>query len=669
MITKLELIRLIFLFNLVASSVLSQNCDEISSADYRCVEKKADEKCMTYAILRANSHYSSLSNLTSLLSIARADLLEANGFSNDVEFLSEDQPVLIPIECKCSSGGFYGAELQKISVKGESFYDIAESLEGLTTCNAIREKNPSFSPWNVPEGVHLLVPLRCACPASADSRKFLVSYPVKGGDTLSELAVKFNVSQETLVSANNMYSTPGFRPDGNLVPIQTLLIPLKGRPVLGLSRPGLGGPEESIRVRNSHRRRKKPRRWMIGVYVAMGVVGFLACIGVGAAFFFTNLKKKREVGLTKNDAVDLEVQQLSLSIRTTSDKKVSFEGSQYNFDEAAATYTSTTTPHKMRVESYTFEDLQKATEDFSSSNLIEGSVFHGRLKGKDMAIKRVSSETLCKNIDYEILHERVHRHPNILRLLGTCLGEGVDSFIVFEYAKNGSLKDWIHGGLAMKSHFIASCSCFLSWNQRVRICVDVATALQHMHHIMNPSYVHRHIKSRNIFVDEDFTAKLGNFGLAKLADDQGLDSGYLAPEYLTQATISPSSDVFAFGVVLLEVLSGKPPVARHEENDEDGDDNFVKLSDEIKGVLKSEDAEELRGWIDSALGENYSFDAAVMLANLARSCVEDDASLRPNAGEIVEKLLRLVEELPERDEFIVCESSCKPLVNAAAKEM
>ncbi|KAH6800940.1 hypothetical protein C2S52_001404 [Perilla frutescens var. hirtella] len=659
MITKLEL-RAILLFNLLVLSVLSQNCDKIPSSDYQCLERKPDEKCMTFAILRANSHYSSLSNLSSSLSIARADLVEANGFSNDVEFLSEDEPVLIPIECKCSSGGFFEAEVEKISIKGESFYDIAESLEGLTSCNAIREKNPSFSPWNVPERINVLVPLKCACPASVDSREFLVSYPVKGGDTVSELCVKFNVTQETLVSTNSKYSTSGFRQDGNLnlVPVSTLLIPIQGKPVLDSGR-----LEESSRVTRSHKRRRRPKMWMIGVFIAMGIVGLFACIAVGVAFFVIQMKKRREEGLIMTKAAaDMELPQLSLSIRTTSDKKVSFEGSQYNLDEAS---TYTTTPHKMRViESYTFEDLHKATEGFSSSNLIQGSLFHGRLKGKNMAIKRISSETVLPKIDYEILHERSHRHPNIMRLMGTCLREGEDSFLVFEYARNGSLKDWIHGGLAIKSHFIASCSCFLTWNQRVKICLDVATALQHMHLIMNPAYVHKNIRSRNIFLDEDFTAKVGNFGLVKLADDQ--DKGYLPPECLTEGAISPSSDVFAYGVVLLEVLSGKPPTTQDEGS---GDEKCVRLSDEIKRVLQSEDAEELRGWIDSALGESYSFDAAVMLANLARSCVEDDASSRPNAGEIVEKLLRLVEELPERDQFVICESSCKPLVNATVKEM
>ncbi|KAL0431575.1 UNVERIFIED_CONTAM: protein LYK2 [Sesamum radiatum] len=578
MINKLQLTSFVF-FNLVIVSVLAQNllsCDTTSSLDYVCGGNKSQQKCKTFAVLRANPRYSSLSNLSSYLGISRSELAEANDFSGGTEVLSAEQPILIPIDCECSSGGIFGAQVRKTTVAGESFYEISESLEGLTTCKAIREKN--------------------------------------------------RILKSSL-----------FKPDNSLLPLSTLLIPLQAKPVLGFSAksqgPNLGYPAASIKVRGSHKRRK-PKMWMIGVYIAIGIVGLLACLAIGAAFFFIHCKRKKEDPIKNGDS---ELQQL-------------------NADE-----------------NYTFEELQKATEDFSLSNLIEGSVFHGRLKGKNLAIKRVPSDVISK-IDYEIIQERIHRHPNTIRLLGTCLTDSPDSYIVLEYAKNGSLKDWIHGGLAIKSHFIASCNCFLTWNQRVKICVDVATALQYMHHIMNPSYVHRNIKSRNIFLDEDFSAKVGNFGMANCSGQEAEDQesyqtawnkGYLAPEYLSEGIISPSMDVFAYGVILLEVLSGKPPITRDEDKD---DGSLIKLSDEIKQILQSEDAEELREWIDGALGENYSFDGAVMMANLARSCVEDDPCSRPNAGEIVEKLLRLVEELGEGEELNVCESSCKPLVKAAAIE-
>lgn len=409
--------------------------------------------------------------------------------------------------------------------------------------------------------------------------------------------------------------------------------------------------------------------WEIGVYIALSGAAFGLSIAIVVVFFAIQYwSRKKQQSSCKS--VDLELQQLSLSVRTTSEKKVSFEGSRLDPLDG---HVIATTPRKMALETYSIEDLHKATDDFNSSNLIEGSVFHGRLNGKNLAIKCMKADAVSK-VNFGLFHDAVHFHPNIIRLVGTCLaaeGTSPDSFLVFEYAKNGSLKDWLHGGLAMKSHFIASCYCFLTWSQRLRICLDVATALQYMHQIMSPTYVHRNIKSRNIFLDEEFNAKIGNFGTAECTEnDSGQDQeescssypaswskGYLAPEFLQENVIDPSIDIFAYGVVLLEVLSGQPAISRGNEK---GEGN-VWLSEKIKLILQSDNAEKLWGWMDSVLGENYSFDAAVTLANLARACVEDDPSLRPNAGEIVEKLSRLVEELPG-GEFAVCESSCKPLV-------
>ncbi|XP_038998457.1 protein LYK2-like [Hibiscus syriacus] len=166
----------------------------------------------------------------------------------------------------------------------------------------------------------------------------------------------------------------------------------------------------------------------------------------------------------------------------------------------------------------------------------------------------------------------------------------------------------------MKNQFIASCYCFLTWNQRLRIYLDVAVALQYMHQIMNPSYVHRDVKSRNIFLDEDFNAKIGNSGMSSCVEDDTKypdlstnpaiwSLGYLAPEYLHQGAISPAIDIFAYEIVLLETLSGQTPISRPDKK---GKGN-VWLSEKIKAVLQSENADELRECMDSALADEQSW--------------------------------------------------------------
>ncbi|ESW33745.1 hypothetical protein PHAVU_001G095500 [Phaseolus vulgaris] len=655
--------------------LLSCETPSPDSSGYHCIQNVSHNQCATFALFLTNSYYSSLSNLTSYLGLNKFVLAQANGFSPHTEFLSLHQPLLIPIHCICKDG-FSHAQLTKTTIKGESFYDIAQSLEGLTTCKAIRDNNPGVSPWNLDDQLSLIIPLSCSCPFSSQVRpqpKLLVSYPVSEGDTISNLASKFNITEQAIVSANNI-SLQGLRARTALPPFTSILIPLNGKPIIGPlvkpKEPNSSFQTNSIPVLSPH---NKSPMWKTELFIGLAGVALGVCIALAAAFFFIRLKHKKGEENSCKEGGDMELQHLNQSVRTTStsDKKVSFEGSQDTLDVKIVDATS----RKMLLETYTIENMRKATEDFSSSNHIEGSVYHGRLNGKNMAIKRTKAATVSK-IDLGLFHDALHNHPNILRLLGTSMSDGKEqeeSFLVSEYAKNGSLKDWLHGGLAIKNQFIASCYCFLTWSQRLRICLDVASALQYMHHVMNPCYVHRNVKSRNIFLDEEFGAKIGNFGMAGCVEHDTEDPhfystnpaswslGYLAPEYVHQGIISPSIDIFAYGVVLLEVLSGQTPISRPNEKGE----GSIWLTDKIKSILVSENVNELRGWIDSALGENYSFDAAVTIVNIARACVEEDSSLRPSAREIVEKLSRLVEELPEGEQHMsMSESSSKPLVKA-----
>ncbi|XP_043724045.1 protein LYK2 [Telopea speciosissima] len=661
-------------FSVQAHSFLSCETNSPDAFGYRCNGVGLQDQCETYVMFYTNSCYSSLFNLSFYLGLNVTAIADASGFSADTKFLLQDQPLLIPIDCRCDDS-FFKAGITKTTIEGESFHGIAKSLEGLTTCKAIREQNPYIPPWDLKDKVQLLIPLRCACPSPlqlTQGTRLLLTYPVSKGDTIPNLASKFNTTAEAIISANN--KSGGFKFESP-EQFSSILIPLQNKPILDLlskpPEPNSGNPVTSIPVINPGKHQsKKSAMWKIVLYIALSGVALGVFVAIAAVILVIQWRKKKP-NILENE--DVELQQLS--IRTTSEKKSSFEGQQDPFDSQVL---ETTTPHKMVLETYNIEELIRATENFNSSNVIEGSTFHGRLNGKNLAIKRVPPETISK-IDSELFHDTSHyNQPNIIRLLGTCLIDDPDSFLVFEYARNGSLKDWLHGGLAVKSQFIASCYCFLTWKQRLRICLDVANALQYMHHIMNPSYIHRNIKSRNILLDEEFNAKIGNFGMAKCVEDNSEDSqtlssdpttwdkGYLAPECLLHGIVSLSTDIFAYGVVLLEVLSGQTPLTRADDKGV----GIVRLSDKIKSILMSEDANELRDWMDRALGENYSFDAAVTLANLARSCVEEDPSSRPSAGEIVDKLSRLVDELPESEQIsTTCESSSKPLAKLTSSDL
>lgn len=209
--------------------LLSCDSKSPSASGYRCDRNVHLLQCGTFGILRTNSLYDSLFNLSSYLGINQYLLREANGFSPDTEFLATDQPLIIPLDCKCI-GGFFESELRKTTTKGESFYSIAQSLEGLTTCKAIQEKNPNVTPWGLSEKTLLSIPLRCACPSPQEitlRTKLLLSYPVKQGDTIAALAVSFNTTVDRIIDVNRRSQGASFRTNG-LSPASTLLIPLEG---------------------------------------------------------------------------------------------------------------------------------------------------------------------------------------------------------------------------------------------------------------------------------------------------------------------------------------------------------------------------------------------------------------------------------------------------------
>ncbi|XP_042033750.1 protein LYK2-like [Salvia splendens] len=363
---------------------------------------------------------------------------------------------------------------------------------------------------------------------------------------------------------------------------------------------------------------------MTADYVAVAAAGILLITAIAATVFFliNNMKKLRREDSIKHEA-DSELQRLSLSFRTATDNKVSFDGSRHSFDEPS--YEA----NRNLLRTYSFEQLQKATQHFSSSNLISGAVHRGRLDGGDVAIRR-----LPRHVVSRIANQRAIDHPNLIRVYGTAEDNGSNSFLILEYASNGSVRDWIHGGLAMKNQFIASCDRFLDWNRRLKICLDVANAMRFLHDAVN--LFHIGLSVGNIFLDGEFGAKIGCLGISLSVENRGEGKGCLvaAPEYERERIVSPSGDVFAFGVVVLEVVSGRAPASVGGGG---------SISDEIERVLASE--EELRGWVDCKMGERFSIDAAVEMARLARRCVEEDAAARPGAGEIAARLLNLVEEL------------------------
>lgn len=290
------------------------------------------------------------------------------------------------------------------------------------------------------------------------------------------------------------------------------------------------------------------------------------------------------------------------------------------------------------------EELLQATDKFSDDNKIGlgsfGSVYYGILAdGQEVAIKRdfaSNSGNWSLNRQAFVAELRVlsHiKHKNLVRLFGF-LEEKNERALVYEYLSNRSLHDHLHGQKDQYSN-----SPLKSWIGRLKVALDAAQGIEYLHFGGIARVLHRDVKSSNILLDSDFTAKVADFGLSVLADkDDDLITvraagtvGYLDPDYYRSGHVTAKSDVYAFGVVLLELLSGKRAIHRGENgtpcNLIDSAVPFI-VNGEITRIL---DPKLLNP-------SPLEMEAVTVLAFLAVDCVDLDAQNRPPMTEVVSQI-------------------------------
>lgn len=222
-------------------------------------------------------------------------------------------------------------------------------------------------------------------------------------------------------------------------------------------------------------------------------------------------------------------------------------------------------------------------------------------------------------------------------------------FLVYEYSQNGSLKNHLHDP---ESKGYSS----LSWIFRVQIALDAARGLEYIHEHTKDHYVHRDIKSSNILLDGSFRAKISDFGLAKLvvksSDAEASVTkvvgtfGYLAPEYLRDGLATTKSDVYAFGVVLFELISGKEAITRAEGMGASSNSERRSLASVMLNALRKCPSSmymgNLKDCIDRNLRDLYPHDCVFKMAMLAKQCVDEDPVLRPDMKQVVITLSQIL---------------------------
>ncbi|XP_054810798.1 proline-rich receptor-like protein kinase PERK4 [Prosopis cineraria] len=285
---------------------------------------------------------------------------------------------------------------------------------------------------------------------------------------------------------------------------------------------------------------------------------------------------------------------------------------------------------------FSFEDLAAATEGFADKNLIGqggfGYVHKGVLpNGKEVAVKSLKAGSGQGEREFQAEIEiisRVH-HRHLVSLNGYCIAGG-QRMLVYEFVPNNTLEHHLHGkGLPT-----------MTWPDRLRIAVGSAKGLAYLHEDCHPRIIHRDIKSANVLLDDSFEAKVADFGLAKLTTDNNTHVstrvmgtfGYLAPEYASSGKLTEKSDVFSFGVMLLELMTGKRPIDIQNMMD----DSLVDWARPLLARgLEDGNFEEL---VDPFLEGNYNNQELSRMAACASASIRHSGKKRPKMSQIVRAL-------------------------------
>ncbi|XP_059312340.1 probable serine/threonine-protein kinase PBL5 isoform X2 [Lycium ferocissimum] len=282
---------------------------------------------------------------------------------------------------------------------------------------------------------------------------------------------------------------------------------------------------------------------------------------------------------------------------------------------------------------FSYKELEEATGGFSGENFLSeggfGSVYKGVLKNElRVAVKQHKDMSLQgdKQFKSEVDVLSKARHPNLVMLLGSC-SQGNQKLLVYEYVCNGSL-----------DHFLSDIRMPLNWERRIKIALGAAKGLEYLH---KHNIIHRDIRPNNILITHDYESLLGDFGLAKAGYDESQNSsgnsvvgtlGYMAPEYAASGKFSTKTDVYAFGVVLLQLITGLKTTDKYPE-----DKSLVEWA---MPLLEQRNYPCL---IDKRIMDSHDFHQLFWMVELAEKCLEKDPNKRQTMEWVVKTLSHIME--------------------------
>ncbi|KAI9125127.1 hypothetical protein K1719_003743 [Acacia pycnantha] len=538
-----------------------------------------------------NDNLSSIEDIASRYSVEVSNLKPIRHPNND----KDDYLVTVPCTCLNTSelsGYFY--KTTYTVYPNDTEQNISNNVySGQTWILG----NHSFLGISEPLTIYLL----CGCSKKSESDEIVVTYTVQKAETLFTIASFLNSTLENMKNSNRILnSNPSFIDVG-----WVLFIPsdLNGTPMASDNR-GKGNKSTKIKI-------------VVGI-----LAGLAALLLLPTALILIVWRKTRK-GASKK----------SVSNRTPSDpfhKKIVKDEKPFESEKPAI---------------FSLEEIEEATDYFDETRKIGvggyGSVYFGVMGEKEVAIKKMRSNK-SKEFYAELKVLCKIHHINIVELLGYASGED-HLYLVYEYVANESLSNHLHDPLLRGYQP-------LSWNARVQIALDAAKGLEYIHDYTKARYVHRDVKTSNILLDEKYRAKVADFGLVRLVErtndeDTNIATrlvgtpGYLPPESVKELKTTPKTDVFAFGVVLSELVTGKRALFRDslEAN------KMKSLITVVNKIFEDNDPETaLENVIDRNLQGCYPLKDVFQMVVLAERCLREDPLERPEMRQVVEALSHLM---------------------------
>lgn len=283
---------------------------------------------------------------------------------------------------------------------------------------------------------------------------------------------------------------------------------------------------------------------------------------------------------------------------------------------------------------FDFESILVATDDFSDANKLGkggfGPVYKGKLGGQEIAVKRlsnVSSQGLQEFKNEVVLIAKL-QHRNLVKLRGYCV-KGEEKILLYEYMPNKSLDLMI---------FDSTKSVILDWPMRFEIILGIARGLLYLHQDSRLRVIHRDLKTSNILLDEEMQPKISDFGLARIVGGKETEAstervvgtyGYMSPEYALDGYFSTKSDVFSFGVVLLEIISGKKNTGFYRSKE---------ISSLLGYAWRLWREDKLQDLMDPTLSDTYNVNQFIRCSQIGLLCVQDEPDDRPHMSNVVTML-------------------------------